>query len=130
MWMSIEKNNNINIILIDSLESLHQREYGLQTSQQRVLLASHCHKKLTNIKVRWNEGKWRSNEVKRIDQSSRNKFPSTGFFASFCFLLLCFYGFFVVKERNVSFLFICVINWLVNQNFLMRLKWPSFWAHV
>ena len=48
--MSTEKNNNINIIFIDSLESLHQREFGLQNSQQRVVLACHCHEKLTSIK--------------------------------------------------------------------------------
>ena len=48
--MSIEKNNNINIILIDSLESLHQKEFGLQSSQQKVVLACHCHERLTNIK--------------------------------------------------------------------------------
>ena len=34
MSMSIGKNNNINIILIDSLESLHQRKFDLQSSQQ------------------------------------------------------------------------------------------------
>jgi len=58
MWMSTKLNNNINIILIDSLESLDQREFGLQNSQQRVVLAFHCHGRLTNIKVRWKGRKW------------------------------------------------------------------------
>jgi len=60
MWMSKGKNNNINIILIDSLESLHQREFGLQSSQQWVVLASYCHEKLTNIKggMKWREMEW------------------------------------------------------------------------
>jgi len=44
-------NNNNNIILKDSLESLHQREFSLQSSQQHVVLASHCHERLTNIKM-------------------------------------------------------------------------------
>ena len=52
--MSIEKNNNINIILINSLESLHQRKYGLQSFQQRVVLASHFHERLKNIKIEMN----------------------------------------------------------------------------
>jgi len=47
--MSKEMNNNINIILIDSLESLYQRDFGLQSSQKWVVLASHCHERLTNI---------------------------------------------------------------------------------
>ena len=53
--MSIGKNNNINIILINSLESLHQREFGLQSSQQRVVIVSNCHEKLTSIKdgMKW-----------------------------------------------------------------------------
>ena len=49
--MSTRKNNNINIILIYSLESLYQREFGLESSQQRVILAPHCHDKFTSIKV-------------------------------------------------------------------------------
>jgi len=60
--MSTEKNNNINIILIDSLKSLYQREFDLQSFQQRVILVSHCHEKLTNIKggMKWKkmEEKW------------------------------------------------------------------------
>ena len=49
-------------ILIDSLESLHQREFGFQSSQWRVVLASHCRERLTNIKggMKWKkmEEKW------------------------------------------------------------------------
>ena len=43
-------NNKNNMILIDSLESSHHREFGLQSSQQRVVLASHYHERLTKNK--------------------------------------------------------------------------------
>ena len=85
MWMSKEMNNNINIILIDSLESLHQREFGLQSSQQRVVFS---------LSLSWetykNRGgmKEKKNGLKRIGQSSGN-----GFSLHWLLVFLCFTSF-------------------------------------
>ena len=59
-------NNNNNIILTYILESLHQREFGLQNSQHQVVLASNCYERLTNIKVGWKIRKWMRNGLKWI----------------------------------------------------------------
>jgi len=105
MWMSTWKNKNINIILINSLELLHQRGFSLQSFQQRVILASNCNERPTNIKdeMRWDERKWKRNRVKRIDQSFRNGFPSTMTFLLPTPLLLGFLRC-RVFVLNVSFL--------------------------
>ena len=58
MWINTWMNNNNNIILKDSLESLHQREFSLQSSQQLVVLAFHYHERFTKIKVGWKGRKW------------------------------------------------------------------------
>lgn len=43
MWLVRVKLDSIPLNkILDSLESLHQREFSLQSSQQRVILASHC----------------------------------------------------------------------------------------
>lgn len=118
MWMSTRKNNNINIILIYSLESLYQREFGLESSQQRVILAPHCHDKFTSIKVGM---KWKRKWVKQIGQSSKNWISfNNGFFAFFYFLFpLLLWGFFNVKEwMSVSFFLNMYTMW---RNFLVCL---------
>jgi len=128
MWMNTKMNNNINIILIDSLKSLHQREFSLQSSQRQVVLVSHCHERLTNIKVGCKGRKWKRNGFKQISQSSGIDFLQQWLL---CFLVpLLLIGFFVLKETIVSFLFICFTNWLFNQNFLVCLVWYLRWAHM
>ena len=85
MWMNTKMNNNINIILIDNLESLHQRKFGLQSFQQWVVLTSDCHERLTNIKVGWNKRKWKRNELVRAPKID---FSCTNFFVFLCFFVL------------------------------------------
>ena len=113
MWISTKMNNNNNIISKDSLESLHQREFGFQSSQQWVVLASHCHERLTNIKVGWKEKNGREMDWNGLAKAPEMDFPSTGFLLSSASFFLSSFGFFILEETKcfLSFLNDSPINW-------------------
>ena len=104
--------NNNNIILTNSLESLHHREFGLQSSKQRVILASHCHERLTKNKGRMKGEKM---EEKWIEMDRPELQKRISLALAFCFPLFpcssASFGSFVHKEtKYVSFSFICCTN--------------------
>ena len=104
-------NNNNNIILTNSLESLHHKEFDLESSQQWVVLASHCHERLIKnkggMKGKKMEEKWI--EMDRPELRKRISLP-----VAVCFPLLSCSSTslvpFMHKEKNVSSLFICCTN--------------------
>jgi len=107
--MSIETNSNIDIILIDSLESLHQREFG----RAFVVLVSHCHERLTTIK---GEMKWKIMEEKWIGQSSGNGFSlHTGFFVFLSVLVPLLVDIFLHAEVFKCFLSFYILHQLIDQ---------------
>ena len=120
-------NNNNNIILKDSLESFHQREFSLHNSQQRVALTSHCQLRLTNMKVGSNEREWKRNgSIRALEMD----FPCIGFFAFLYFFVPLLLGFFVCKEKMFPFLFIWFTRWMANQSSLVCLARHSRWAYL
>ena len=108
-------NNNNNIILTDSLETLHHRVWLTKLTTKGGFSLS------LSWKTYKNKGGMKGNKNGRkmawniLSRASEKDFPCTGCLFSFTSLFLCFLGFVVDKETNVSFSFY-MLHQLIGQS--------------